>query len=107
MMNIRGLTALCALIVCVVLWACAGAWKSPQPARLVPHPSSWSADALNITYVGHASVLIGLQGTMILTDPSFFAMASVSEPEPAEKPVVSLSRTSCALRRRFSGEKKH
>jgi hypothetical protein len=41
---------------------------APAPHRPVPH--EWSHDALTVTWLGHATVLINFFGTWILTDPA-------------------------------------
>lgn len=35
-----------------------------------PDPTSWKPDSLNAAWLGHATTLINLRGTMILTDPA-------------------------------------
>jgi L-ascorbate metabolism protein UlaG (beta-lactamase superfamily) len=35
-----------------------------------PHPASWAADRLTVAWLGHATVLINLQGSWLLTDPA-------------------------------------
>jgi L-ascorbate metabolism protein UlaG (beta-lactamase superfamily) len=41
---------------------------APAPQR--PDPKSWRADTLTAAWLGHATVLLNLQGTCILTDPA-------------------------------------
>lgn len=40
----------------------------PAPHR--PDPASWRGDRLTVSWLGHATVLLNLQGTMVLTDPA-------------------------------------
>ena len=40
---------------------------APAPHR--PDPSAWPDDRLTVAWLGHATVLLNLQGTTILTDP--------------------------------------
>jgi L-ascorbate metabolism protein UlaG (beta-lactamase superfamily) len=42
-----------------------------------PDPRGWSHDDLTIAWIGHATVLIDLAGTRILTDPAFFKRVGV------------------------------
>lgn len=53
------------------------ALSRPVPAPVIPTPATWSPSALSVAWIGHASVLIGFGGTMILTDPTFFARIGV------------------------------
>jgi L-ascorbate metabolism protein UlaG (beta-lactamase superfamily) len=48
----------------------------PAPHQL--GPERWADDNLAIGYVGHASVLVKMTGTFILTDPTFFDRIGVS-----------------------------
>lgn len=41
---------------------------APAPQR--PDPRSWPNDRLTVSWLGHATVLLNLQGTWILTDPA-------------------------------------
>src|SRR3954465_11038121 len=41
---------------------------APTPQR--PEPSTWPNDALTIAWLGHATVLINLSGSWLLTDPA-------------------------------------
>ena len=41
---------------------------APAPQR--PDPQSWPHDRLTVSWLGHATVLLNLQGTWILTDPA-------------------------------------
>ena len=54
-------------------YACGVVMQPTAPPLVRPAPAGWSAANLTIAYVGHASVLIDFAGTMILTDPAFFA----------------------------------
>lgn len=40
----------------------------PEP----PDPGRWPGDGLTVAWIGHASLLLRLNGTTILTDPAFF-----------------------------------
>jgi L-ascorbate metabolism protein UlaG (beta-lactamase superfamily) len=42
---------------------------APRPLRHRPRPDRWPSDEVTITWVGHATLLINLYGTRILTDP--------------------------------------
>lgn len=42
------------------------------PNRLKPTPNDWRDDELNITWIGHSTVLINFYGKIILTDPVLF-----------------------------------
>ena len=73
----RGLRATIGLgLFFVVFYAttqvCRSVFTTPSPAPLRPDPAAWTADGVHVTYVGHASVLISIRGTTILTDPAFF-----------------------------------
>jgi len=59
-------------------FACGMVLQPTAPAPNHPTPRSWNADDLTIAYVGHASVLVELGGTRILTDPAFFDRIGVS-----------------------------
>jgi L-ascorbate metabolism protein UlaG (beta-lactamase superfamily) len=48
----------------------------PPPAK--PTPSSWSDNAVTVSWVGHATVLINFYGVNILTDPIFAERCGVS-----------------------------
>lgn len=50
----------------------------PDPAPERPTPASFLADDLTVAWIGHASVLIDLGGTRILTDPAFFNRIGLS-----------------------------
>lgn len=54
------------------LLAAAAACASPAPAPRQLTPERWGNDVLAVGYVGHATVLLKLRGTVILTDPTFF-----------------------------------
>ncbi len=57
----------------LIIYACSPPWRSPVAAPAHPDPRAWSPEALTIAYIGHATVLIDLGGTRILTDPAFFS----------------------------------
>ena len=48
----------------------------PPPRQISPH--RWSDDNLAVGYIGHASVLLKIKGSFILTDPVFFDRVGVS-----------------------------
>lgn len=48
----------------------------PSPAK--PTPSAWSDNAVTVSWVGHATVLINFYGVNILTDPIFAERCGVS-----------------------------
>lgn len=48
----------------------------PAPRQLAPE--RWADDVLAVGYVGHATVLLKLAGTYLLTDPTFFDRVGVS-----------------------------
>lgn len=74
---------MCALVVLAALLLCSGcqsyAWlvlrenmlrPTPDlPAAEHPNPTTWPADRITVTWIGHSTVLIDFCGTMILTDP--------------------------------------
>ena len=68
----------------------------PAPRQLVPE--QWAADGLTIGHVGHASVLLKMDGTLLLTDPTFFERIGVGiglitlGPERIIAPALSLDR---------------
>jgi L-ascorbate metabolism protein UlaG (beta-lactamase superfamily) len=43
-----------------------------------PNPRSWSSGGITLTWIGHSSFLINLEGTTILTDPVFSEKVGVS-----------------------------
>ena len=45
----------------------AGRPVAPAPHR--PEPAAWSGDRLTVSWLGHATVLLNLHGTWIVTDP--------------------------------------
>src|SRR5262245_5864622 len=61
------------LFVALVLGAvAAGAWGATPAAALRPRPETWPRDGLGVGYIGHATVLLEIDGTFVLTDPAFF-----------------------------------
>jgi L-ascorbate metabolism protein UlaG (beta-lactamase superfamily) len=52
-----------------------GAEVAPAPRALAPE--RWADDVLAVGYVGHATVLLKLNGTFVLTDPAFFPRVGV------------------------------
>src|SRR5262245_29198936 len=55
-----------------------GIFRSPTTPAERPTPASWSRDAVTFAYLGHASVLIDFQGTMLLTDPALYPRIGLS-----------------------------
>src|SRR4051812_46404386 len=49
---------------------------APAPAK--PNPAAWSDNAITISWLGHASVLLNFYGIRILTDPAFFSRIGIS-----------------------------
>jgi L-ascorbate metabolism protein UlaG (beta-lactamase superfamily) len=43
-----------------------------------PNPRTWSTGGITVTWIGHSSFLINLEGTIILTDPVFSEKVGVS-----------------------------
>src|SRR5579884_1773159 len=56
----------------LVLAACGVVAGTPAPPPVRPLPAGWRPTDLDVAWIGHATVLIGLGGTMILTDPALF-----------------------------------
>ena len=46
--------------------------RKPKTPLYKPEPDKWKDSELNIVWLGHATVLINLFGTIILTDPALF-----------------------------------
>jgi L-ascorbate metabolism protein UlaG (beta-lactamase superfamily) len=82
------------LLVCIA--AAVHAEVPPAPRQLAPE--RWADDNLAIGYVGHASVLLKMTGTYILTDPTFFDRVGVSigpltlGPRRVVKPALTIER---------------
>jgi L-ascorbate metabolism protein UlaG (beta-lactamase superfamily) len=53
-----------------------GAGLPPAPRQLAPE--RWGDDVLAVGWVGHATVLLKLAGTVLVTDPAFFPRVGVS-----------------------------
>src|SRR5579871_4122492 len=66
MRDILGWLSLLSLAACGVV---AG---TPAPPSVRPTPAAWRPTDLDVAWLGHATVLLGLGGTMILTDPALF-----------------------------------
>lgn len=66
------------LCVAILGYGGCAALRPPLPAPSTPDPASWSRNDLHVSALGHASVLIGFNGTNILTDPTFFDRIGVS-----------------------------
>lgn len=63
---------LLAIVLHFAVQGCRSVLRTPEPAPARPDPASWSDDGVHVAYLGHASVLLSLRGTTILTDPAFF-----------------------------------
>lgn len=50
------------------------------PARLKPDIKSMTDDRMSVAWIGHATLLINLRGTWILTDPAFSERVGVETP---------------------------
>ncbi|HEU5125280.1 MAG TPA: MBL fold metallo-hydrolase [Verrucomicrobiae bacterium] len=44
--------------------------RSILPAPVLPHPENWNDNAVTLSWIGHATVLINFFGVRILTDPA-------------------------------------
>jgi L-ascorbate metabolism protein UlaG (beta-lactamase superfamily) len=95
----RGAAVRAALLACLLVVSaagCASAALAPPPAEL--EPARWRDDALAVGWVGHASVLVGLSGSFVLTDPTFFdrvgpRVAGVTiGPRRLVRPAIALER---------------
>ena len=73
-------------------------WAQVPAAPRELHPERWADDNLAIGYIGHASVLVKLTGTFILTDPAFFERIGVTVgpvtigPQRLVRPALPLER---------------
>lgn len=69
-----------ALLFAALSLASCGTWslRAPDAAPTIPDPSSWSANGLTVAWLGHASVLIDLDGTHLLTDPTLYDRIGLS-----------------------------
>ncbi len=59
----------------------AGDEEAKDAARFVagkPRPATWSDGGITISWIGHSTFLINLEGSLILTDPIFSQKAGVS-----------------------------
>jgi L-ascorbate metabolism protein UlaG (beta-lactamase superfamily) len=61
----------------LVFAACGLVAGTPAPPPVRPMPAGWQPTDLDVAWIGHATVLIGLGGTMILTDPALFDRVGV------------------------------
>ena len=52
--------------------------RSVEPSPRVPNISGWPKDGLHAAWIGHSTVLIGIDGFTILTDPVFSARIGIS-----------------------------
>jgi L-ascorbate metabolism protein UlaG (beta-lactamase superfamily) len=55
-----------------------GIFRSPSAPPERPAPASWARDGVTFAYLGHASVLIDFEGTMLLTDPTLYPRIGLS-----------------------------
>ncbi|HYV58295.1 MAG TPA: MBL fold metallo-hydrolase [Candidatus Nitrosopolaris sp.] len=62
----------CLIVFAFLLVASTGGCGPTDPPPHLLAPERWGDDALAIGWVGHATVLVKLAGTTILTDPAFF-----------------------------------
>jgi L-ascorbate metabolism protein UlaG (beta-lactamase superfamily) len=46
--------------------------SNPSAASSALHPASWPQDAITVSYLGHATLLIDYLGVRVITDPTFF-----------------------------------
>ena len=44
----------------------------------IPEPAKWSPEDINISWIGHSTILINFYGKIILTDPVFFNQVGVN-----------------------------
>ncbi len=88
----------CGLLMFYLLAWAAVAWAEVPPAPHQLAPERWADDNLGVGYVGHASVLLKMTGTYILTDPTFFDRVGVSigpftlGPRRLVRPALPLAR---------------
>lgn len=66
------------IVACLLLVGCASTAAEVPPAPHQLAPEQWADDNLAIGYIGHASVLLKMSGTYILTDPTFFDRVGVT-----------------------------
>lgn len=59
-------------------YSCRASLRTPAAAPETPHPATWSSSDLNVSYLGHASILIGFGKVRILTDPTFHERIGLS-----------------------------
>ncbi|TDY49530.1 L-ascorbate metabolism protein UlaG (beta-lactamase superfamily) [Alicyclobacillus sacchari] len=70
------------IVIFVIVIACAfyilyrrttSAWPKPKKraAAKRPHPENWGREGLYVTWIGHSTVLLQIDGIRILTDPVF------------------------------------
>lgn len=64
------------LLVLLLGGGCAHGSAPPSPATF--DPRAWGKDVVAIGWIGHATVLVKVAGTTILTDPAFFDRVGVS-----------------------------
>ena len=51
--------------------------SNPVKAPFKPEPSSWKDDEINVSWIGHATMLINFYGTIIITDPVLYERIGV------------------------------
>jgi len=62
----------CLIVLALLLVASTGGCGPADPPPHLLAPERWGDDALAIGWIGHATVLVKLAGTTILTDPALF-----------------------------------
>ena len=62
----------CLIVLALLLVASTGGCGPADPPPHLLAPERWGDDALAIGWIGHATVLLKLAGTIILTDPALF-----------------------------------
>ena len=78
MATVRAVRLVAAVALLAVLaFACSVPFTRPGPPPVVPSPRGWDDDGLHVAWLGHASVLIGIGGVHVLTDPAFFTRIGV------------------------------
>jgi len=66
------------VLVWLLVASAEGCGAEPPPPPHLLAPERWGSDVLAIGWVGHATVLVKLAGTTILTDPALFERIGVT-----------------------------